>query len=440
MKNRLNPKHLKLHNIPVASSFRLNSLPGHVVIKDETNRAECEATVNWDIMGNLEIRAFAEGDDLTPWMNRHQAPGTARMVLTCQHLDVWSVMFSPLSIAGCESKQRKGETQKQSLLLSQPPADVKIAAPETYKCRHYRYWVPNFLFDGTTQLGKYRNRGMLDSFSFNAKGREYAFRHVADYKKIETKLKSTRSGSFITDVLEVHDVEPETENDLENDVRLLFHLMEAIYGLKIRPVVRAGYDKEENLTELLFYRTHAEAFRQPFPEFMANRMNVIGWPEFLQGILPGYFDNADKLGLTTACWQMVEARKLCVPSCMALLLMALENMATAYLNDADKGVKWDVPIDHKLNRCNKSLRCFPRRFTKELPSIRQSLRNPLFHQGHTGRGITKQTIRLKDDLFDACIALLAAICGFRGKISFICATWDGITLDEYAAGKAPRYS
>jgi hypothetical protein len=61
--------------------------------------------------------------------------------------------------------------------------------------------------------------------------------------------------------------------------------------------------------------------------------------------------------------------------------MCLEQLSTRYL--AALGKSTNADLETKLNMCNAVLRCLPRQFRRALSTVRERLRNPLFHEGAT---------------------------------------------------------
>ncbi len=431
----MNKQLFHLCNIPKASAFRLNGIPAQAFLRRGELEVRCKATVHWDVTRELRAVLLDEGDTLVPLLKHcGPVPGSLALEFKDPLLFNWQMSFPDLFVARINSSHCRNKLPQCSVEFYQPLKDVLLKSPSPQTVVNYRYWLPNFIFNGTTQLGRYRKKSIGDSFVVQHNKKELKFRQVADHKKIADRLKNREIHSAITSVIEIQNVMGKEHEKMEKEIPLICQLIEAFYGLKIRPLARAGYDKQGKMQELLFYRMGVSSFGQGEPKLMGNKIDKLLWENFLEGILPGFLAGADKHQLPVACWQMVEARRLCVPSCMAVLFMSLESMATAYLQEIGANIGWTTPIDHKLNLCNKELHCFPKRLTKELEDIRKKLRNPLFHQGRTEKSSTSENWKLNHDLFDACAALMASICNYRGKIGYTCADWRGITVDEYAAG------
>jgi len=283
----MNASLLKLGNIPKASAFRLRNVAGRAVLRHAETETTGQAKVSWLPNQDLTVEVTAEGDVLAPWCGIGDQPGTLEVTLESRHLDGWSLTFGQLCVTRTAAQSPIGAGRSRSIHFAQPVENVLMSARGADSPTHFRYWVPNFPFDGTDQLGRYRNRGMLDAFTFDHAGQSFAFRQVADRDPVGQHLREGRFPAAITCVLEAKDVTDISR--LEETVRAVSTIMEAYEGSRIRPLVRAGYNPAGRLVQLLFYRAGTIRF-QRCQALAANRMNVITWKELIEGMLPGFLD------------------------------------------------------------------------------------------------------------------------------------------------------
>ncbi len=99
---------------------------------------------------------------------------------------------------------------------------------------------------------------------------------------------------------------------------------------------------------------------------------------------------------------------------LAIMLMAYEYLLLKYL--ISKGLARDKigdNIQQKLNQVNSYLRFIPSEMTKN--TLRESIRNPLFHQGEIPDFDIYEKIDIFNKYYDLLIKIILKILGYTGK-------------------------
>jgi hypothetical protein len=432
---------LKLGNLPNASGFRLrNVLAEGIVVQTATERSvECQMHIGWDAGKWMQFACAKPGDDLLPFYT---------------HLWKWEVDVSATILSGvfqgwCLStscaKAKTGRLSNDihrgrnvSVTYEHAPHQYVHLYPPKGKEPEKKndilvYWLPNFIFDGLIETSQFRKKRILDGFRFIYGKNQIVFRQIADRKEVVERLKAKTLASTITAVMEVRGTLCLNASFRTAFERSLFSLVEAMEGCRVRPVAMARYSSEGRLKSIAWRPDHAADY-YPHRFLVANRPGTCSWSGFLATALPGFMKYRKKMGLPSACWQMVEARSsLCVPSSLAILLMCLENLSARYLHSQGVSMK-RAPLEHKLNRTHKTLKCFPKWFRRSLGESREDIRNPLFHEGRTDEQRFQKLMEYRLQLLNACAAMLCAICDYRGPIVFadLRRGQRVMTIDEYA--------
>lgn len=371
--------------------------------------ARCSILLNWVPGKPPQVTCTGTSDDLVPFAKTGIAQASLRAALVDVPWLGWTLECSSLD-SGRSKKHEdyiKGERRVEIMYHQSSQASIVITRPAADKIESESdavvYWLQNFVPD-------------MGGFDFSASGLTFSVHRVEDVKDVKEQLHEGNINYAVASKMTVRGAVTADPVQLDRVVACAISFLSAMCGAWVTPFAYGRYAHDGSLQKLIFpsapsYPYHATR------RFMSAYRVSNGWSKLLSSALPQFIELHDRLALRSVCRQLIEAQyRLTVESQIAILLMCCEQICTRYLKHQGEVIRNNTPLKTKADMCNRTLRCLPRKFRTSLDEVRTSLRNPLFHEGSTDEPDFNRLMEHRIELLNACVVLLAAICGYRGPL------------------------
>jgi hypothetical protein len=262
-------------------------------------------------------------------------------------------------------------------------------------------------------------RGYFSNFSFSNRSfaakvddKDIQFKMLESSKNIIELIEIQRIDNALLSIIEVPVKECEDIDNVKAEITSISFFVSLLSAnLNFVPIIE--YISEDIVSQILIENTNKQSF---------HKKSIIDNFKISQGI-PNAFDEI---------YQNYKAyqREICIDIIiifiaeinqtkhinlkLAIMLMAYEYLLLKYL--ISKGLarhKIGDNIQQKLNQVNSYLRFIPSEMTKN--TLRESIRNPLFHQGEIPDFDIYEKIDIFNKYYDLLIKIILKILGYTGK-------------------------
>ncbi|MGB3207481.1 MAG: hypothetical protein WBB28_21050 [Crinalium sp.] len=280
---------------------------------------------------------------------------------------------------------------------------LNLTASQDLKFDLVRAYPSNFTFSTIDY-----ERGFI--VSLNKK--DIYFQRVSKHKEIIDFIDSGRIRNALLSTLEIpidsHEV---IENIEEEIINISWFISILSLNLNFVPVVE--YFNQNKLVQISIENTYKTNFN---PTYIIDNCKISrGIPKAFDNSYSKYKKINSQMDLNTFIGFLVETRQQSyIDLKLATMIMAYEYFLLKYL--ILQGVALDKigeNVQQKLGQANKYLRFIPKEITSDI--LRDSLRNPLFHQGEIPKLNLDEKIAEFEKYYDFLIKIFLKVLDYQGK-------------------------
>ncbi|OYD95695.1 hypothetical protein CDG76_12215 [Nostoc sp. 'Peltigera membranacea cyanobiont' 210A] len=262
-------------------------------------------------------------------------------------------------------------------------------------------------------------RGYFSNFSFSnrsfaakADNKEIQFKMLQTSKNIIELLEIKRIDNALLSIIEVPVKEGEDIDNVKAEITSISFFVSLLSAnLNFVPIIE--YISEDIVSQILIENTNKQSFHTK--GIIDNIQISQGIPNAFNEIYQNYKAYQNEICIDIIIIFIAEINQTKhINLKLATMLMAYEYPLLKYL--MSKGLARDKigdNIQKKLNQVNSYLRFIPSEMTKD--TLRESIRNPLFHQGEIPDFDIYDKIDIFNKYYDLLMRIILKVLGYTGK-------------------------
>lgn len=262
-------------------------------------------------------------------------------------------------------------------------------------------------------------RGYLSNFSFSNRSfaakvddKEIQFQMLETSKNIIELIEVKRIDNALLSILEVPVKESEDIDNIKAEITSISFFV-SLLSANLNSVPIIEYISEDMVSQILIENTNKKSFHTKF--IIDNFKISQGIPNAFNEIYQNYKAYQSEICLDIIINFIAEINQTKhINLKLAIMLMAYEYLLLKYF--ISKGLARDKigdNIQKKLNQINYYLRFIPSEMMKD--TLRESIRNPLFHQGEIPDFDIYEKIDIFNKYYDLLMKIILKVLSYTGK-------------------------